>query len=89
MRLDSYLRGIYDAWTSNHLHWVWLHSENNQKRYQILPISKLEKITLKMDVKSETEVNKFIENERTLYLENNIEIPEFQYKEKSDSYYLE
>ena len=72
-----------------HLHWVWLHSENNQKRYQILPISKLEKITLKMDVKSEKEVNKFIENERTLYLENNIEIPEFQYKEKSDSYYLE
>ena len=42
-----------------------------------------------MDVKSKTEVNKFIENERILYLENNINVPEYQYSIKSDSYYLE
>jgi len=72
-----------------HLHWVWLHNKDNLKRYQILPISKSEKIILEMDEKSKKELNKFIDNERLLYLENNINIPEFQYNVKSDSYYLE
>jgi len=42
-----------------------------------------------MDEKSKKELNQFINNERSLYLENNIDIPEFQYNIKSDSYYLE
>jgi len=72
-----------------HLHWVWLHNKDNLTRYQILPISKVEKLTLEMDEKSKNELNKFIDNERSLYIDNNIEIPEFQYNLKSDSYYLE
>ena len=72
-----------------HLHWVWLHNKDNLTRYQILPISKVEKLTLEMNEKSKNELSKFIDNERTLYFDNNIEIPEFQYNEKTDSYYLE
>ena len=72
-----------------HLHWVWLYNKDNRKRYQILPISKSEKILLDMDEKSKKELNKFIDNERSLYLQNNINVPEFQYNLKSDSYYLE
>tara|TARA_B110000263_G_scaffold247033_1_gene259112 strand:+ start:507 stop:1697 length:1191 start_codon:yes stop_codon:yes gene_type:complete len=72
-----------------HLHWVWLHNKDNLKRYQILPISKSEKLILEMDEKSKKELNQFINNERSLYLEHNIDIPEFQYNLKSDSYYLE
>tara|TARA_B110000495_G_C22971654_1_gene570307 strand:+ start:936 stop:1421 length:486 start_codon:yes stop_codon:yes gene_type:complete len=72
-----------------HLHWVWLHNKDNRKRYQILPISKSEKILLDMDEKSKKELNRFIDNERSLYLQNNINVPEFQYNLKSDSYYLE
>ena len=72
-----------------HLHWVWLHNKDDRKRYQILPISKSEKILLDMDEKSKKELNIFIDNERSLYLQNNINVPEFQYNLKSDSYYLE
>ena len=72
-----------------HLHWVWLHNKDNRKRYQILPISKSEKIILDMDERSKKELNKFIVNERKLYKENNTMVPEFQYNLKSDSYYLE
>ena len=72
-----------------HLHWVWLHNKDNITRYQILPISKVEKLTLEMDEESKKELNKFMDNERTLYLENNINVPEYQYSIKSDSYYLE
>jgi len=72
-----------------HLHWVWLHNKDNRKRYQILPISKSEKIILDMDERSKKELNRFIDNERSLYLQNNINVPEFQYNLKSDSYYLE
>ncbi|MBT4217790.1 MAG: CapA family protein [Flavobacteriales bacterium] len=72
-----------------HLHWVWLHNKDDRKRYQILPISKSEKILLNMEEKSKKELNKFIDNERSLYLQNNINVPEFQYNLKSDSYYLE
>ena len=75
--------------TLYHLHWVWLHNKDNLTRYQILPISKVEKLTLEMDEKNKKELNKFIDNERSLYIDNNIEIPEFQYNLKSDSYYLE
>ena len=42
-----------------------------------------------MNEKSKKELNKFMQNERTLYKENNIMVPEFQYNQKSDSYYLE
>ena len=73
----------------HHLHWVWLYKKDNLKRYQILPISKAEKSILEMDEESKKELNKFIENERILYLENNINVPEYQYNIKSDSYYLE
>jgi poly-gamma-glutamate synthesis protein (capsule biosynthesis protein) len=72
-----------------HLHWVWLHNNDNLTRYQILPISKVEKLTLEMNGESKNELNIFIDNERSLYRDNNIEIPEFQYNLKSDSYYLE
>ena len=72
-----------------HLHWVWLHNKDSLTRYQILPISKSEKLILEMDEKSKKELNQFIDNERSLYIENNIDIPEFQYNVKSDSYYLE
>ena len=72
-----------------HLHWVWLHTEDNQKKYQILPLSKLDQMNLPMNEKSKKELNKFIQNERTLYKENNIMVPEYQYNQKTDSYYLE
>ncbi|MDG2059463.1 MAG: hypothetical protein P8J34_04860, partial [Flavobacteriales bacterium] len=72
-----------------HLHWVWLHNKDNRKRYQILPISKSEKIILDLDERSKKELNQFIVNERKLYQENNIMVPEFQYNLELDSYYLE
>ena len=72
-----------------HLHWVWLHEQDNQKRYQILPISKVEKIMIDMDQKSTEELNTFIKNERDLYLNHNLNVPEFQYNLEEDSYYLE
>lgn len=72
-----------------HLHWVWLHNQNGQKRYQIIPISKSEKITLEMNQESRKELNLFIKNERPLYLEHNINVPEYQYNVELDSYFLE
>ena len=72
-----------------HLHWVWMYTKNKQKRYQILPISKIEAMSLDIDDESKKELNQFIENERTLYLENNLNVPEYQYNIKSDSYFLE
>ncbi len=72
-----------------HLHWVWLHKEKNQKKYQILPLSKLDYVNIKMNEKSKQDLDKFIQNERELYEENNIMVPEFKYNLELDSYYLE
>ena len=71
-----------------HLHWVWIHNVNNKKRYQILPISKLEKMKIEMNENDQNSMKIFIENERTLYQEHNINVPEYQYDIESNSYFL-
>jgi len=72
-----------------HLHWVYVHKQNDKRIYNILPITKAEALQLEMTEKSKGDLETFINNERTLYIEHNINVPEFQYNRESDSYYLD
>ena len=72
-----------------HLHWVWIHNQNQKNIYQILPITKAEKTRLSLDKNSQELMSRFIQNERSLYLEYNLNVPEYQYDLESDSYYLD
>ena len=72
-----------------HLHWVYVDRKNDKRVYHILPITKAEALQLEMNEKSKGDLQTFINNERTLYLEHNINVPEFQYNKESDSYYLD
>jgi poly-gamma-glutamate capsule biosynthesis protein CapA/YwtB (metallophosphatase superfamily) len=72
-----------------HLHWVYVDTANDQRTYHILPITKAEALQLEMDSASSVELEVFIKNERTLYLDNNLNVPEFQYNRELDSYYLD
>ena len=72
-----------------HLHWVWKYEKDNQTKYQILPISKIEKMNIQFDEKSKKEMNIFINNERSLYNNNNINAPEYKYNQEDDSYLLQ
>ena len=72
-----------------HLHWVYVNTANDQRAYHILPITKAELLDLELDKASSEELDVFIKNERTLYLENNLNVPEFQYNREQDSYYLD
>ena len=71
-----------------HLHWVWIHKIEEQKRYQIIPISKYETSKIKMSTESWIMMSRFIENERSLYTKHNINVPEFKYDLVNDLYYL-
>ena len=71
-----------------HLHWVWIHKIEEQKRYQIIPISKYETSKIKMSTESWIMMSRFIGNERSLYTKHNINVPEFKYDLVNDSYYL-
>jgi len=72
-----------------HLHWVYVHKQNDKRIYNILPITKAEALQLEMTEKSKGDLETFINNERTLYIEHNINVPEFQYNRELDSYYLD
>ena len=80
-----------------HLHWVWINYQKEVKRYQILPISKFDKIRSDtsnhinkiMTKTSLDKLNKFIANERNLYKTHNTNVPEFKYNLDSNFYYLE
>jgi len=72
-----------------HLHWVYVDTQDDKRAYHILPVSKAEALQLEMDDKSKGDLETFINNERTLYLENNLNVPEFKYNSKLDSYYIE
>lgn len=71
-----------------HLHWVWVYTDEDRTHYQLLPVQMLETVAKLMPASHKEQCERFIRDERTLYQNHNLSVPEFIYNEHDKTYFL-
>lgn len=64
------------------LTWVWLPTQNNRRRYYILPASKYEKDRQMIDTWSHAKMKAFLKNSRTLFESKNKDVKEYRFEKE-------